>query len=202
MENKTENSDIIERYKLKDILAASNINFLFGSGINGRAFPQLNGFTETNTLLNKKYIGSSQNFEEKLNSLQEDDRRLVVDKFLEEFNNFIAQIDYSHLDIIDIQDLFKNIYELIDEKEDRQIESFKCNIFTLNYDNIVENILEDNSYFNKVITVDKFVRTNIFDMVGFNYKYKRYIPTFIITKLHGSVAKGVLTQDTVIYPRK
>lgn len=202
MENKTENSDIIEKYKLKDILAASNINFLFGSGINGRAFPQLNGFTETNTLLNKKYIGSSQNFEEKLNSLQEDDRRLVVDKFLEEFNNFIAQIDYSHLDIIDIQDLFKNIYELIDEKEDRQIESFKCNIFTLNYDNIVENILEDNSYFNKVITVDKFVRTNIFDMVGFNYKYKRYIPTFIITKLHGSVAKGVLTQDTVIYPRK
>ncbi len=202
MENKTENSDIIEKYKLKDILAASNINFLFGSGINGRAFPQLNGFTETNTLLNKKYIGSSQNFEEKLNSLQEDDRHLVVDKFLEEFNNFIAQIDYSHLDIIDIQDLFKNIYELIDKKEDRQIESFKCNIFTLNYDNIVENILEDNSYFNKVITVDKFVRTNIFDMVGFNYKYKRYIPTFIITKLHGSVAKGVLTQDTVIYPRK
>ena len=156
-------------------------NFLFGSDINGRAFPQLNGFTETNTLLNKKYIGGSQNFEEKLNSLQQDDRHLVVDKFLEEFNNFIAQIDYSHPDIIDIQDLFKNIYELIDKKEDRQIESFKCNIFTLNYDDIVENILEDNSYFNKVITVDKFERTNIFDMVGFNYKYKRYIPTFIIT---------------------
>lgn len=202
MENKTENSDIIERYKLKDILAASNINFLFGSGINGRAFPQLNGFTETNTLLDKNYKGNSQNFEEKLNSLQEDDRHLVVNKFLEEFNNFISQIDYSHPDIIDIQVLFKNIYELIDKKEDRQIESFKCNIFTLNYDDIVENILEDNSYFNKVITVDKFVRTNIFDMVGFNYKYKRYIPTFIITKLHGSVAKGALTQDTVIYPRK
>lgn len=42
MENKTENSEIIEKYKLKDILASSNINFLFGSGINGRAFPQLN----------------------------------------------------------------------------------------------------------------------------------------------------------------
>lgn len=95
MEDKTENSDIIEKYKLKDILAASNINFLFGAGINGRAFPQLNGFTETNRLLNKNYKGSSQNFEEKLNSLQENGRHLVIDKFLEEFNNFIAQIDYS-----------------------------------------------------------------------------------------------------------
>lgn len=50
MEDKTENSDIIEKYKLKDILATSNINFLFGAGINGRAFPQLNGLTETNGL--------------------------------------------------------------------------------------------------------------------------------------------------------
>lgn len=202
MENKTENSEIIEKYKLKDILASSNINFLFGSGINGKAFPQLNGFTETNILLDAKYNGNSQNFEEKLNSLQETDRHLVVDKFLEEFNDFITRIDYSHQDISDIQNLFKNIYELIDKKEDRQIESFKCNIFTLNYDDVVENILENNSYFNKVITVDKFVRTNIFDMVGFNYKYKKYIPTFIVAKLHGSVSNGALTKDSVIYPRK
>lgn len=134
--------------------------------------------------------------------MQDEDKNVVINKFLEEFNNFIKNIDYSHQDIIDIQDLFKNTYELIDKKEDRQIESFKCNIFTLNYDDVVENILETNSYFNKVITVDKFVRTNIFDMVGFNYKYKKYIPTFIVTKLHGSVTKGALSQDSVIYPRK
>ena len=201
MDQNTENNELIEKYKLKDILASSNINFLFGAGVNGRAFPQLSGFTETNELLNEKYIGENQNFEEKLNSLQEKDKKLVINKFLEEFNSFIKDIDDTHKDIIDIQDLFKNVYELIDKKEDRQIESFKCNVFTLNYDDIVENILESNSYFNKVITVDRFVRTNIFDMVGFNYKYKKYIPTFIITKLHGSVTKGTLTQDTVIYPR-
>ena len=201
MDKNTENNELIEKYKLKDILASSNINFLFGAGVNGRAFPQLSGFTETNELLNEKYIGENQNFEEKLNSLQEKDKKLVINKFLEEFNSFIKDIDDTHQDINDIQDLFKNVYELIDKKEDRQIESFKCNVFTLNYDDIVENILESNSYFNKVITVDRFVRTNIFDMVGFNYKYKKYIPTFIITKLHGSVTKGTLTQDTVIYPR-
>lgn len=197
-----ENTEIIEKYKLKDILASSNINFLFGSGINGKAFPQLNGFKKTNMLLEEKYTGNSTNFEDKLNSLQEEDKKLVVDMFLEEFNGFIGNINYNHQDIIDIQELFKNIYELIDKKEDRQIESFKCNIFTLNYDDVVENTLENNSYFNKVITVDKFVRTNIFDMVCFNYKYKRYIPTFIVTKLHGSVTKGKLNSDTVIYPRK
>ena len=197
-----ENKDIIEKYKLKDILASSNINFLFGSGINGRAFPQLNGFTETNKLLDEKYTGDCSNFECKLNALQDEDKTIVIEKFLEEFNSFIEKVDYNKPDIVDIKNLFENVYELIEKKEDRQIESFKCNIFTLNYDDVVENILEANSYFNKVITVDKFVRTNIFDMVGFNYKYKKYIPTFIVTKLHGSVNKGALTKETVIYPRK
>ena len=85
-----ENTEIIEKYKLKDILASSNINFLFGSGINGKAFPQLNGFKKTNMLLEEKYTGDSTNFEDKLNSLQEEDKKLVVDMFLEEFNGFIG----------------------------------------------------------------------------------------------------------------
>ena len=31
----------------KNIIASSHINFLFGAGVNGKAFPQLEGFEKT-----------------------------------------------------------------------------------------------------------------------------------------------------------
>lgn len=37
------NEEIIKKYRLREILASANISFLFGSGVNGRAFPQLIG---------------------------------------------------------------------------------------------------------------------------------------------------------------
>ena len=37
----------------KNLISSSHINFLFGAGVNGRAFPQLNGFIETIELLNQ-----------------------------------------------------------------------------------------------------------------------------------------------------
>ena len=66
--------EIIKKYRFREILASANISFLFGSGVNGRAFPQLAGFKETNDFLDEKYMGDSSSFEEKLNSLNETDR--------------------------------------------------------------------------------------------------------------------------------
>lgn len=35
-----------DKFDMK-ILSSSHLNFLFGSGVNGKAFPQFNGFTKT-----------------------------------------------------------------------------------------------------------------------------------------------------------
>ena len=40
----------------KNIIASSHINFLFGAGVNGKAFPQLNGFEKSVNNLTKSII--------------------------------------------------------------------------------------------------------------------------------------------------
>lgn len=199
-EENEKNKNLIEEFKLKSILASGNINFLFGSGINGSAFPQLNKFDKTNTFLRENYNGDSLIFEEQLNSLGNANKEIAIKLFVDEFNYFMDKLEYSHKDIIEIKDLFEVIYELIDKKEDRQIESSKVNIFTLNYDDIIETILSNNSYFNTTITVDRFKRTSAFDTVCYNYVYHKNIPTFITSKLHGTVEKGKLDSSSIIYP--
>lgn len=194
------NDEIIKKYKLREILASANINFLFGSGVNGRAFPQLAGFQETNKFLEAKYIGDSDSFEEKLNSLDETDRSKAKELFVKEFNIAENNIDMKHSDINDVEDLIENTYRLVETTENRQDSSYKVNIFTLNYDDIVETVLQNKSYVNNVLSADSFKKTNFFDVVGYNFKYNKKIPTFITAKLHGSVYRGVLAQDAIIYP--
>ena len=104
------NKDIIKKYRLREILASANISFLFGSGVNGRAFPQLIGFSETNDFLNEKYLGDSNSFEEKLNSLNEEDRNKANELFVKEFNIAEKNIDMKHIDIKDVENLIENTY--------------------------------------------------------------------------------------------
>lgn len=203
MKEKTEeelNRELIERYKIREIFASANINFLFGSGVNGRSFPQLVGFSKTNEFLNEKYKGISNSFEEKLNSLNGQDRKMAERLFVEEFNQAEKELDMNSSDLQDIGTLMKNVYTLVDTTENRQDSSYKINIFTLNYDDIVETILQDKSYMNNVLSADSYKKTNFFDVIGYNFKYNKKVPTFITAKLHGSVTKGILKQDAIIYP--
>lgn len=48
-------------YKIKNIISSSHINFLFGADVNGRAFPQLNGFKDTIKLLSS-FVGQDPAF--------------------------------------------------------------------------------------------------------------------------------------------
>lgn len=203
MEEKTEkelNKELIERYKLREIFASANVNFLLGSGVNGRAFPQLVGFNKTNEFLDEKYEGTSNSFEEKLNSLNGEERKIAEKLFVDEFNKAENELDMNSNDLQDIGALMKNVYTLVDTTENRQDSSYKINIFTLNYDDIVETILQEKSYMNNVLSADSYKKTNFFDVIGYNFKYNKKVPTFITAKLHGSVEKGILKQDAIIYP--
>lgn len=194
------NRKLIERYKLKEIFASANINFLFGSGVNGRAFPQLAGFRKTNEFIDSKYTKTNNSFEEKLNSLKTEDRKEAERLFVEEFNKAEKELDINCEDLQNIGILMQNVYALVDTTENRQDSSYKINIFTLNYDDIVEDILQEKSYVNNVLSADSYKKTNFFDVIGYNFKYNKKIPTFITAKLHGSVKKGILKQDAIIYP--
>lgn len=201
-ENKEENINkkIIRENNLKEIFASANINFLFGSGVNGRVFPQLAGFIETNKFLNEKIPDTSKSFEEKLNMLSENDESIARAKFVSEFNDSEEKIDWMSEDIEDIKNMLNNIYKLVDKAENRQDSSYKINIFTLNYDDIVEDILSKECYINNVISADSYKKTDFFNVIGYNFEYGKKIPTFVTTKLHGSIKKGKLSKDAIIYP--
>lgn len=66
------------------ILSSSHLNFLFGSGVNGKAFPQFDGFTRT--LKSLKDVGAkSENLEQALNEIEnKDERKKILVTFKEE----------------------------------------------------------------------------------------------------------------------
>lgn len=75
-----------DKFDMK-ILSSSHLNFLFGSGVNGKAFPQFNGFK--NTLNSLKKAGAlSNNLEEALNEIKDEDKR---EKILETFQEELKE---------------------------------------------------------------------------------------------------------------
>ena len=53
----------------KNIIASSHINFLFGAGVNGKAFPQLNGFEKSVNKMEEILSKKIDNFEDKKRTL-------------------------------------------------------------------------------------------------------------------------------------
>lgn len=176
------------------ILSSSHINFLFGAGVNGDAFPQMSGFNNTTTLL-ESYLGHKITFFE--DDIEELTHKNKVEKvyttFINEFKIFEKEIKYNDKSIIDIESLFHKVNRLLLESENRTITTKQVNVYTLNYDGIIENVLRNMGLLTNVVSSsnidnhDKF-----FDLVGYNYNLKKYIPTYLISKIHGDIQSPIL----------
>lgn len=69
----------------------------------------------------------------------------------------------------------------------------QINIYTLNYDTIIENILEKLGYlYNAISASNNSSKAGLIDVIGYDYNIKRYIPTFMISKLHGDIEKPII----------
>ncbi len=188
--------DRTEKICFKEIFASSHINFLFGSGVNGSSFPQLCKFKETLDVL-KDVNGDG--LEEKLNNADKEIKTKAIDKFCEEFIKF-NNVDYHNNSIINIRNMLYNINKIVLETENRDNSMKKVNIFTLNYDTIIENILNELGYFYNQVTVKKLKSLPVFDIIGYNIETKRYMPTYCIAKLHGTVNGEKISPEDIIYP--
>lgn len=182
---------IINKFDSK-ILASAHINFLFGAGVNGSAFPQINKFKKSIKLLQELLGKEVNNFEEGIDNLSSrEDREAVLTAFIEEFNQF--EIDNNNTSIKNIEYLFSNINKLVEESENRTRTTKQVNIYTLNYDLIVENALERMGFLcnsissSNIINHDKF-----FYMVGYNFILNKFVPTYLVSKLHGDISNPIL----------
>lgn len=177
----------------KNVISSAHINFLFGAGVNGRAFPQLNGFTKTIVELKTFLHKEIDDFEAAINELSSECcKDYVYSRFSEEFKEFEEKIDYSNKSLIHLSELFSTIYKIVEDSENRQRDMKQINIYTLNYDNIVENILDSLGFMNNSVSACNLGENIKFlDMVAYDYTTYKFMPTFMISKLHGDINKPI-----------
>lgn len=185
--------DSIDSFDSK-ILSSCHINFLFGAGVNGKSFPQLKDFVETNEALKAALGREVENFEDDLNSItQKSKKERVYKKFIEEFKKYERKIDYKHQDIIDIEKMFIEVNRLLVDSENRTKTTKQVNVYTLNYDEIVENVLEKiGVLYNTVSSSNIKSHDKFFNLLGYDYSSMRYIPTYLVSKIHGNIESPVL----------
>jgi hypothetical protein len=175
------------------IMSSCHINFLFGAGVNGSAFKQMKDFKTTIQLLESNKGRKMSNFETDVNMLAEDGYDTVMQSFRSEYERFEKDIDYEHEAIGDIKQMFYLIHKLMLESENRTITTKQVNIYTLNYDNIVEGVLDQlGLLYNTVSSHNVDNHDKFFDMIGYNYNRKRYVPTYLVSKVHGDISNPIL----------
>lgn len=174
--------EYVRRFRV--ILGSCNINFLFGAGVNGNAFPCFNQFTNTiNTM--KNYGLDASGIEAGLAKCNDENiRKKVKECFIDEFNSKNYALNNESLK--NLSKLLEMTNKAIDIAENRHPESKRVNVFTLNYDRIVEELLEESGFFYYSLT-EKSGAYLPFDVVGYNTATKSFVPTFAVYKMHGSV---------------
>lgn len=187
----------------KNILSSSHINFLFGAGVNGTALPQLAGFEKT--LLKIEELGgdTSNGLEMGIDTIDSDDKREAIKEiFIEEFKGFhaVATCDERRekdLSIINLEKLLRKTYSLVHETQNRNPSMKQINVYTLNYDVFVEKTLTKLGYlYNEISASNTATKASLINVIGYDYKIRKYVPTYMISKLHGDIDKPIIPGRT------
>ena len=184
----------VEKFDSK-ILSSCYINFLFGAGVNGDAFPQAMLFTETLEFMKNKVKKDDcdKPFEELFNLLQEEDKKEARKLFIKEFKSKHSNIDFDNQSIKNIKEMIRITYRLVYESENRKEAMNQINIFTTNYDFIVEDSAKDLGYLCNYVSASNLQsHDRFFNIVGRDFSLKREVPTFFISKIHGDISDPVL----------
>jgi len=175
------------------LLSSCHINFLFGAGVNGSGFPQLNGFVKTNKFISALLGTDVESFEKSIEVLEEADKKKAIDCFKNEFQDFSKNIDYSNSSLKNIDLLFMSVNKLVGDSENRTKTTKQINIYTLNYDMIVETVLQKTGYLVNVISSSNLENHNkFFNLIGYNSEIQTFIPTYLVSKIHGDINNPIL----------
>lgn len=186
--------------KFRKILGSCNINFLFGAGVNGGALPCFDGFTKTIQVMKDGGLDTSHGIEMGLADCNDAKvRKAVIESFVCEFNSKKGY-DLGCESLINLKRLITATNSAVSRAENRHPESKRINVFTLNYDRIVEELLEECGFFGYTLTSESGAHLP-FDVVGYNTTTRTFIPTFAVYKLHGSVdANRDLHAGDILFP--
>lgn len=189
------------------ILSSSHLNFLFGSGVNGKVLPQFNDFEKTLESL-KNAGAKSENLEQALNEIENnDERKKILETFKGKFKDKCDKIEWYNPSIANIKDLFSSINKIIENSENRTNSMKQVNVYTLNYDSIVETAIEEMGLItNHLSSTNIETFDSLFNIVAYDYALKKFIPTYLISQLHGDlknpILPGVNKYDDILQAKK
>lgn len=186
---------------IRKSVSSGSINFLFGAGVNGDCFPMMSQFKKTKEKL-IEFHQDGNNIESELTFLSESERNIVLNTFVNEYNEY-KNPDTNADSYNNLKTMLQTVSHIVEKTENRRSHTKKVNIFTLNYDNIVENILKELGIFHHMIAANYGNEQSTADIVGFNVTKNKFVPSFFISKIHGSAnSDGTLEKDKVILPNK
>lgn len=183
----------------KNVLSSTHISFLFGAGVNGGALPQLQAFIQTLSEVEDLGGDTSEGLEHGIDDIEsEEDREQVKEIFIEEFTEFHdaalkPKTFRNSKSIKNLKSLIRKTYSIVNEAQNRNPSMKQINIYTLNYDIIVETILSQLGYlYNSISASNNSTKAGLMDVIGYNYNVNKYIPTFMVSKLHGDIDKPII----------
>lgn len=156
----------------KNILASTHISFLFGAGVNGSALPQLGDFSETYCKLEEFGVDISSGIEAAIDKIEDDEKRSSVKEvFINEFQKYhTAALENEKFEknesIKNIERLLKKIYLVAYEAQNRNPSMKQINIYTLNYDTIIEKNLAKLGYlYNSISASNNSTKAGLMDVM-------------------------------------
>ncbi len=189
-----ENEKLNNLVKLNSrIMSSSHINFFFGAGVNGMAIKQMKDLTETVATLEKYLQRPIGNFEDDLDTLTDSKKNSVLNRFKKELSDSIKSLELTHPDIQDISQMFVSINNLINKSENRTKTMKQVNIYTTNYDDVIEKVINQQGYLCNVISSSNYENNDkFFELIGFDYGKEIYVPTYLVSKIHGDLDNPIL----------
>lgn len=183
----------------KNVLASAHINFLFGAGVNGRALPQLKDFVKTTEALEEKGCDTAEGLEAAIDTIDNgEERSEIKEVFISEFKEFyksaLNEKAFSeNTSVQNIKSMLRKTYSIVHDAQNRNPSMKQVNIYTLNYDSIIEKSLAQLGYlYNEISASNANTKASLLNVIGYDYKTKKYIPTFMISKLHGDINNPII----------
>lgn len=182
---------------LKSIFSSSHINFLFGAGVNGQLFPQTNSDkmileitkiipTYDNNLTLEENISNyynknlkkDNNIESKIINVFKDYNKIAIEKIKEGNNE-----DFKNL-----VDLIRKTVEIIDETDNRNLSMKELNIFTLNYDTVIDEALEKLNLQYMIYDSKNIIqKSSMYETILFDYNVEKFLSRINVFKIHGNI---------------
>lgn len=186
----------------RNIIASAHINFLFGAGVNGGALSQLDGFEKTKEKIEELGGKIEEGIESGIDEIEDEGKRSKIkETFIEELKGFCKEAKtedtWENPSLINLRLLLAKTYSIVHETQNRNPSMKQVNIFTLNYDDIVERSLSYLGYFyNAISASNTATKAAMMNVIGYDYTSKKCIPSFMVSKLHGDIDKPIIPGKT------